>query len=93
MKLRRFVVELDYLKKRMRQRGVSSEDLLAVCERWDVIERRPKSGRFLLFGRVKNRTLHVAVEDWGDNITFEVVTVYEPDPKKWKQSLRKRKRG
>lgn len=80
----------DYARKRMFERRIRVADVVAVLSGEDVVEEYG-DGRYLVLGWVEGRALHVVAEDDAVAVTTTVVTVYEPDPERWKSGFRERK--
>lgn len=81
--------------QRMFRWNVSESDVRTVLEHGETIEDRPEEAPHpvrLMLGRVEGRPLHVvaAFDDPGDTII--VITVYEPDPARWSDGFRHRKK-
>jgi len=80
--------------RRMFERGLSVEDVRAVLDGGQVIERRdddlPYPSR-LISGRVRGRPLHVVTALDRAAETVFVVTVYEPDPALWRAGFTRRR--
>lgn len=80
--------------RRMRERRISMDDVLAVINANDVIENYPTDTPYpsvLGLATVNGRPLHV-VWVFGPAQMFTVVTAYEPDPARWDATLRIRQR-
>ncbi len=81
--------------QRMFERQVSEEHVRQVLESGELIEDYSDemlSPGGLMLGRRGNRPLHVVViENTAENEQL-VITVYEPDPSKWKPGFRYRKK-
>ncbi len=77
----------------MYARGVSEAEVREVLESGEVIEEHPDSvpcPTRLMVGRVDRRALHVVAAFPAPGIIV-VVTVYEPDPTRWKPGFRQRR--
>jgi len=81
----------DYARKRMFERRMSVAEVHQVLKDDDQLEDYG-DGRYLVLGWVGTRAIHVVAEDDVVAQATTVVTVYEPDPRKWKSGFRKRKR-
>ena len=83
-----------YVLKRMIERGISVAEVREVLESGELIEdyQGDVPPRCLLLGWNRERPIHVVAED--DLVASEttVVTVYEPDLKRWNAGFRERKR-
>ncbi len=80
--------------KRMFQRNVDEEDVREVFLNGDIIERYEDDFPFpsvLISGRSGfGRCLHVVIGIDIAERRFYVITVYEPDPKKWTDNFSRR---
>jgi hypothetical protein len=78
----------------MAQRGISEEDIAQVLANGETIEDYPNDTPYpsrLILGWRGLRPIHVvAATNTLDNKTI-VITVYEPDPKKWAPDFKRRK--
>ncbi|MBI3950054.1 MAG: DUF4258 domain-containing protein [Acidobacteria bacterium] len=81
----------DYARKRMFERRISVAEVRQVLADDDRLEDY-SDGRYLVLGWVGIRAIHVAAEDDILAQVTTVVTVYEPDLRKWKPGFRQRKR-
>lgn len=80
--------------KRMALRGVLEEDIEHVLLTGETIEVYPNDTPYpseLLLGWCGSRPLHVVVATDPANKRNFVITVYTPDPNKWKTDFRRRK--
>lgn len=80
--------------KRMFERDVSEVEIRKVLENGETIESYPTDTPYpsrLVLGWVENRPLHVVVADNLDENEWIVITVYEPDPKRWEADYKRRK--
>lgn len=80
---------------RMRERGISREDVLAAIENGIVIEDYPEDRPFpskLFLGRSKDLPLHVVAAWDFRKPEWLVITVYNPDRDKWDEDSRTRRR-
>lgn len=87
------IVFSGHVVRRMFERNVSFDDVLAIVRAADVIEDYPDDAPFgsvLLLGVRDLRPLHVVVGR--DPVTRRciAVTVYEPDPAEWSPDFRRR---
>ena len=82
-----------HIMRRMFERGIEFDDVLAVIRSGEVIEDYPDDlpfASFLLLGRRDLRPFHVVVgRDSATGRCF-AVTVYEPRPGKWSPDFRRR---
>lgn len=80
--------------KRMFQRNVDEEDVLAVLFNGDIIERYVDDYPFpsvLINGRSENgRYLHIVVGIDISERRLYIITVYEPEPKMWADNFSRR---
>lgn len=79
---------------RMFERQISEQDVLQVITDGGVIEDYPSDQPYpscLRLGFVKDRPIHVVSANVLDENTTVIITVYEPDPKRWKPGFEKRK--
>ena len=91
----RHLVFRSHAIRRMFQRGIGVEDIRHVIATGEVIEDRPDDLPYpsrLVLGSIRGRPLHVVVADDDANATTIIVTVYEPDPSRWRPGSRKRRR-
>ena len=79
--------------QRMIERNVSTDDLGNIIKKGKIIEKykndSPYSSRLIL-GQANNRPLHVVITDNTTDKKAVVITVYEPDPRKWKKNEERR---
>jgi hypothetical protein len=80
--------------KRMFQRNVDDKDVLAILFNGDIIERYEDDYPFpsvLINGRSrKGRYLHIVVGIDISEKRLYIITVYEPEPKKWTDNFSRR---
>ena len=72
--------------QRMFERNVNTEELRQIIDKGKVIERYVNDSPYpskLILGIVNNRPLHVVVNENKEGNNIVVITVYEPDPRKW----------
>jgi hypothetical protein len=72
--------------QRMFERKVSTEELDKIIRKGKVIEKYVNDSPFpsrLILGEVNSRPLHVVISDNMTDKKVVVITVYEPDPRKW----------
>jgi len=78
----------------MFERGINEAEARTVLQKGDVIEARaddlPYPSRLVL-GFSKQRAIHIVAADNHAERETIVITVYEPDPKRWDSTLRKRR--
>jgi hypothetical protein len=70
----------------MFERDVSCRELDKIIRKGELVENYPNNIPYpskLVMGRVNNRLLHVVFTFNKDDKSAVVVTVYEPDPRKW----------
>ena len=82
-----------YAVQRMFFRGISREEVRQVLESGDVIETYAEDVPYpskLLLGWSGRRPIHVVAAENIAGRTTIVITVYEPDPRRWDQGLRRR---
>lgn len=91
---RRLILRVHALR-RMAERGVSELDIRQVLESGETVEDYPEDVPYpsrLVLGWIESRPIHVVVaENEADEETV-VVTVYEPDPDRWENGFRRRKK-
>lgn len=82
-----------YVLKRMIERGISVAEVRDVLESGEVIEEYHADvpPRYLMLGWSGARPIHVVGEDDKAAKETTVVTVYEPDAKRWKSGYRERR--
>jgi hypothetical protein len=72
--------------QRMFERNVNTDELRQIIDKGKVIEKYVNDSPFpskLILGKVNNRPLHVVVNENKEGNNMVVITVYEPDPRKW----------
>jgi hypothetical protein len=72
--------------QRMFERDVTTEELSKIVKKGKVIEKYVNDSAFpsrLILGEVNKRPLHVVISDNMTDKKIVVITVYEPDPRKW----------
>jgi len=72
--------------QRMAERNVSTEELRKIIQNGKVIERYKSESPYLsrlILGQVNSRPLHVVITENDAENKIVVITVYEPDPRKW----------
>ena len=80
--------------ERMAQRGIREEDVEHVLLTGECIEVYANDTPYpseLLLGRCDNRPLHVVVATDATGQRKIVITVYVPDPNKWRAGFKRRK--
>jgi hypothetical protein len=77
----------------MFERDIEAADVRRVLETGEVIESYPDDQPYpsqLMLGWIGNRPLHVvAASNDADQETY-IITVYEPDPVRWKPGMKER---
>jgi hypothetical protein len=79
--------------RRMFERAVRLDDVVAVIRSGEVIEDYPDDfpfGSVLLLGYIDLRPLHAVVAQEPETRRCFAVTVYEPDPAKWSPDFKRR---
>ena len=79
--------------QRMFERKVCSEDIRNIVGKGKVLERYVNDSPYpsrLVLGRVNNRPLHIVITENEKENKIIVITVYEPDPRKWIKSDERR---
>ncbi len=93
--LRKELVFSDHAVGRMFERSISAEDIEHVLAHGEVIEEYPDDRpdpSFLLFARVGGRPLHVVI-GWNEpDQRCTVITLYEPDVRKFEPDFKTRRR-
>jgi hypothetical protein len=70
----------------MVERNVSTVELRKIIKTGKVLERYKNDSPYpsrLILGQVNNRPLHVVITENNTENKIIVITVYEPDPRKW----------
>ncbi len=78
----------------MFRRSISADDVRRVLSSGEVIEDYPHDTPYpsrLMLGWCDNRAVHVVAACNLDANETVVITVYEPDPKRWSVDFRRRK--
>ena len=78
----------------MARRRISTADVAYVLQHGEAIENYPHNTPYpskLMLGWIGKRPLHVAVADNQIDEWWIIVTTYEPDPRLWDASFKKRK--
>jgi hypothetical protein len=81
-----------HARLKMRQLGVTVDDVVAVTEEDDVIERYVGRDGALLYGIVGGTELHVSIVRQGDPPFTLVTTVYEVDRRQFPDGRTRRSR-
>ena len=72
--------------QRMFERNVNSDELRQIINTGKVIEKYVNDSPYpsrLILGKVNNRPLHVVITENKTENKIIVITVYEPDSRKW----------
>ncbi len=72
--------------QRMLERNVNNDELRQIINKGKVIEKYVNDSPYpskLILGKVNNRPLHVVITENNTENKIIVITVYEPDPRKW----------
>ena len=80
---------------RMRKRGMTVAEVVEALEEAEVIEEYPSDSPLpskLLLGHARGRALHVVLAEAQEGEVGVVITVYEPDPARWDDELRRRRK-
>lgn len=78
--------------ERMFQRSIQVEEVRAAMGNGEIIESYPEDlpyPSYLLLGWAGKRPLHIVAADVSYNESV-IITVYEPDPKKWSSDFKGR---
>lgn len=81
--------------RRTFERGVGVKEIEHVVAAAEVVEARPDDLPYptrLSLGRFRGSPLHVLVADAMAERQTIVITVYEPDPARWRPGFRRRRR-
>ena len=81
--------------RRMSKRVISEVEVRDVLENGETIEENPQDEPYpsrLLLGWVESRPIHVVVAESAAVDETIVVTVYEPEPDRWTDGFRRRKK-
>lgn len=81
--------------RRMSTRAISEADVRDILENGEQIEDYPQGEPYpsrLVLGWVESRPVHVVVAEDGAEDETIVVTVYEPEPDRWKDGFRRRRK-
>ncbi len=79
--------------ERMFERNISCEELERIIRSGQLVENYTNNIPFpskLVLGRANNRPIHVVYTFNKEEKSAIVVTVYEPDPRKWDRNLIRR---
>jgi hypothetical protein len=72
--------------QRMFERNINNDEIRQIIDGGKIIERYVNDSPYpsrLILGNVNNRPLHIVItENTTENVII-VITVYEPDPRKW----------
>jgi len=80
--------------RRMFERGIGVDDVLAVVTSGETIADYPEDTPFptyLILGFVKSRPIHIVVAKDGLKKTCHIITAYPPDPAQWKADFKTRR--
>lgn len=80
--------------QRMFEWNVRTDDIIHVLQSGEVIDEYPSDKPFpsrLIFAPVNERPLHVVAADKPNGDETYIITVYEPDPKRWDVEFRRRR--
>ena len=72
--------------QRMLERNVNNDELRQIINNGKVIEKYVNDSPYpsrLMLGKVNNRPLHLVITENKTEKKIIVITVYEPDPRKW----------
>jgi hypothetical protein len=78
----------------MFERSITSAEIDTVISKGEVVEEYPADTPYpcrILLGRVKERPIHVVAADNNEASETVIITVYEPDPKRWSKDFRTRR--
>lgn len=81
--------------ERMFERSVSVGDIQHVLTVGDLLETYPKDvpyPSYLVLGFARGRALHVVAADNVQAKQTIIITVYEPDPKRWGSDFKRRRK-
>ncbi len=80
--------------QRMFERAISKEVALTAVQTGEIIAKYPDDKpypSYLFFARIKGRPIHaVCAIDSSAELCY-IITVYEPDPKLWKEDFKTRR--
>lgn len=80
----------EHAVERMLEWDLDVADVRSAIDTGETIEEY-EDGSWLILGRAELRPLHIVASDSGRSDTITVVTVYEPDPRRWDPALRRRR--
>lgn len=81
--------------KRMFERRIDVADVTGILVSGILVEDYPLDQPYpskLMLGRVGNRPIHIVVAENERESEIVIVTVYEPDPERWDQEFKSRKK-
>lgn len=79
--------------RRMFEQGIRGPDVEQVIASGEVIKEYPEDKPYpsrLVLGFVGGRPLHVVAADNTADVETIIITVYEPDPRRWDESFHRR---
>ena len=79
--------------ERMFERNVTCDELTVIIKKGELVENYPNNIPYpskLVLGKANNRPLHVVFTFNEAEKSVVVVTVYEPDPRKWERNRLRR---
>ncbi len=79
----------------MLERDIPIDEVERVVESGEIIESYPDDEPFpsrLILGITQNLPLHVVAADEIDSNITHIITAYRPDPQRWEDGFRRRKK-
>lgn len=95
MSQRRLIFRVHALR-RMFERSITEIDVREVLENGDVIEKYPDELPYptrLMLGFCDDRPIHVVLAEVPQSQESIIITVYEPDPRRWDSTFRSRRQS
>jgi hypothetical protein len=84
-----------HINMRMRNRFISRQMILESTDNYEIIESYPEDKYFpsyLVYSRYQHIIFHVLYAVDVENMNVRIITAYRPDPRKWSEDFKERRR-
>jgi hypothetical protein len=84
-----------HINMRMKNRFISRQMILESSDNYEIIESYPEDKYFpsyLIYSRYQGTVFHVVFAVDVENINVRIITAYRPDPQKWSEDFKRRRK-
>jgi hypothetical protein len=84
-----------HINMRMKNRFISRQMILESIDNYEIIESYPEDKylpSYLIYSRYRHTVFHVLFAVDAENTNVRIITAYRPDPKKWSEDFKRRRK-